>query len=100
MKRKIEAMREIFGKGQGKCGECSHFVRFRYNTRTLQKCEVYGMTSSEASDWAQRWEACGLKDKPYAGRQIMKTLRDVPTVTIEEQIPGQMTIDEWMGGME
>ena len=98
-KRKIEAMRERFGPGPGTCGECSHFVKGQYRTKTLQKCEVYGMTHSEASDWAQKWEACGLKNKPYTGKQIIDELKREPKEEVEEQIPGQMTIDEWMGGI-
>lgn len=64
----------------------------------LQKCEVYGVTHSEATDWAQKWPACGLKNKPYAGRQIIDILKHEPKQRPEEDIPGQMTIDEWMGG--
>lgn len=100
MKRKIEAMRERFGPGKGTCGECSHFVKGRYKTRDLQKCEVYGMTHSEASDWAQKWEACGLKNKPYSGKQIIDLIKHEPKEQVEEQLPGQMSIDDWMGGTE
>lgn len=69
MKRKIEAMHAMFGKAPGKCGECGHLLKFRVSTRMLSKCEVYGDTRSEPR-------------KPEE----------------EEQIDGQMTIDDWLGG--
>ena len=50
--RKIELMHRLFGKAGGMhiCKECTNFVRGRYHTKTLQKCKVYGLTHSEASD--------------------------------------------------
>lgn len=100
MNRKIEAMHSMYGTSKGKCGECSHFVKFQYRTKTLQKCEIYGMTNSEATDWAQKWDACGLKNQPYAGKQIIDELKRSPKEKVEEQLPGQMSIEEWMEGTE
>lgn len=58
--RKIALMHRIFGVSEGRtCRECSNFVKGKYHDRTLCKCRVYGMTHSEASDWAGRWLACG-----------------------------------------
>ena len=58
--RKIDLMHRIFGVSEGHtCRECSNFVKGKYHDRTLCKCRVYGMTHSEASDWAGRWLACG-----------------------------------------
>lgn len=75
MLRKIDAMHQRFGKLDGKqCRDCSHLVRYRYNCRTIQKCRVYGDTCSEASDWRQKWTACGQFNKEYAGRCVMETL--------------------------
>ena len=96
MSRKIEAMHEMFGKGQGTCGECGHLLRYRVSSRMISKCEVYGDTSSEASDWAMKWGACGLKDKPYKGRNIINVLKHAPRKSVEEQLDGQMTIDDWL----
>ena len=58
--RKIALMHRLFGVCEGHaCRECSNLVKGRYHDRILTKCKVYGMTHSEASDWAGRWQACG-----------------------------------------
>ncbi len=41
-----------------KCADCHHLRRLRY-ANTYLKCEVYGITGSEASDWRAKWTACG-----------------------------------------
>lgn len=71
--KKIELMYELFGKKDGKrCGECSNLICGRYHDRILRKCEAYGLTHSEASDWVKRWEACGLFNAEYTGRQVIE----------------------------
>jgi hypothetical protein len=74
--RKIELMHRCFGSVYGHtCGECSHLCEGRYHDRILRKCEIYGLTHSEASDWAKGWCACGLLNQPYSGRPIMEQVR-------------------------
>lgn len=64
MVRKIEAMHRLFGvEPEHKCGECSNLISERYHDKTYRKCKVYGVTNSEASDWAKKYEACGLFNK-------------------------------------
>lgn len=71
--RKIELMHELFGRIEGhSCGECTNLVCGRYHDRILRKCEVYGLTHSEASDWAKRWEACGLFNREYNGAPVIE----------------------------
>lgn len=73
--RKIELMHRQFGKCEGHtCGECSSLEEYRYNTRTYRKCKAYGVTNSEASDWAMRWQACGLFNKPW-DKPIIRLVR-------------------------
>ena len=80
-----------FGKTPGQtCGTCSNFVSGRYHTRTLRKCSVYGLTHSEASDWAKRWEACGCYNKEWTGGEIIQLVRarqtrDDPRIECEGQ---------------
>lgn len=82
--RKIELMHRQFGKCDGHaCRECSNLVKGRYHDRILTKCKVYGMTHSEASDWAGRWQACGLFNKPWEDKPIMRLVR--PTKTEKEE---------------
>lgn len=71
--RKIDLMHRQFGKCDGHtCGECSNLVEGRYHDKIMRKCKVYGMTHSEASDWARRWLACGLFNKPWGDKPIMR----------------------------
>ena len=100
--RKINLMYWLFGKAGGvhTCKECSNFVQARYHTKTLRKCKVYGLTHSEASDWAQRYEACGMFDKEWHGNDIITLVRRGGVQPKEEQpIDGQITFDsEQKGG--
>lgn len=83
--RKIDLMHRLFGKCEGHaCRECSNLVDGRYHYKILRKCKVYGMTHSEASDWTQRWEACGMFNKPWEGKPIMQLVK--PTRKDKEEI--------------
>ena len=65
---KIDKMHELFGKSeQDQCKDCMHLIRNGYN-----KCEIYGVTRSEATDWKQKQTACGLFNKAFVS--------DVPIV--------------------
>ena len=94
--RKIDKMHYLFGKSDGKCKNCEHYSTFKYHDKSYRKCEEYGITQSEASDWKAGYEACGLfpnKENPY-GRYIME-LRiggKCRKKKQEEQIDGQMTL--------
>ena len=66
MKDKIGRMHRAYGMDKSHvCKDCCNFVRGRYHNRTLKKCKAYGLTHSEASDWANSWTACGLFNKPF-----------------------------------
>lgn len=83
--RKIDLMHRLFGKCHGHtCGECSSLVVFNYHSRTYRKCKSYGVTDSEASDWAKRWLACGLFNKPWKDKNIMRLVR--PTRKDKEEM--------------
>lgn len=86
-------MYELFGKTDGKCKNCEHYRTFKYRDKSYRKCEVYGITQSEASDWKARYDACGLfpnKENPY-GRDIIE-LRSGAEKKTEEQIDGQLNL--------
>ena len=98
MLRKIDKMHSMFGKTVGKkCQECDYLVSYRHHNRMVRKCEIYGDTRSEASDWAQSWDACGLIGKEWKGVPIIKTNRWKEPKE-EEQIPGQISIFDIMEG--
>lgn len=97
-KRKIDLMHDMFGYGDGRCGDCPHFEKFHYRDHDYQKCNVYGITNSEATDWRQKWEGCGLFGKSYGGDiPIVETVKHGTKVGNESQIEGQMNlfVGEW-----
>ena len=64
--RKIDAMHLLFGVMDGLCKDCDHMISGRYHDMILHKCEMYGLTHSEASDWRLSYKACGLYNTvPY-----------------------------------
>ena len=94
--RKINLMYWLFGKASGvhTCKECSNFVQGRYHGKTLRKCKVYGMTHSAASDWAKRYEACGMFNKEWHGNDIITLVRRGGGCQKEtQQLDGQITFD-------
>lgn len=96
-KAKIDLMYEYFGYGEGYCRDCEHFKAGRYHDKTLQKCEVYGMTHSEATDWKQKYMACGLFNKPYKGdRTIIELKKHTKRQADNEPMAGQMTLSGMM----
>lgn len=90
---KIAAMHKLFGYGQGICKDCSNLLCVAENRRHY-KCRAYGITHSIATDWAQRWIACGMKDKPTNG--LNPVYRNKPKKIIDDQIEGQMNIEDFL----
>lgn len=91
--RKTELMHELFGKEEGRrCQECAHLIKIYYHGKILKKCCVYGLTHSEASDWRQKYEACGLINKPYTGRKVIELVKRGFQCE-ETHIPGQYSFD-------
>ena len=88
--RKIDFMHKQYGVADGKCGECCHFVKAWYHTRMLRKCKVYGLTHSEASEWAGRWTACGLFNCPTNHQNVIRTVKRGAKETVE--IDGQQEL--------
>lgn len=90
----IRLMHKYFGTSPSRCGECSNLSRSCCGRRTLYKCKVYGDTSSEATDWAKSWPACGMFNREYSGPPMMGASvgRSAPQPEPEEPLDGQM---EW-----
>lgn len=95
--RKVDLMHRILGKCEGHtCGECSNLVEGRYHDKILRKCKVYGLTHSEASDWAKRWTACGWFNKSWGDKPIMRLVRPTRTDKEEAQripLDGQLSME-------
>ena len=95
--RKIDLMHRQFGKCDGHtCRECSNLQHVRPCDRSLTKCRIYGDTSSAASDWAQRWQACGMFNKQWSGKPIIRLVRPTRQEKEEmqrEPIEGQLRME-------
>ena len=91
--RKIEAMHAMFGKAAGICKDCKYF---RGSIGGYKKCRIYGISASEATDWANKWPACGLKDSEYTGSStVVEILKHAPKDKRPElQCEGQLEM-EW-----
>ncbi len=71
-------MHSRFGFCPGhKCAECSNLVQHLYDT-TYYKCMCYGESSSEATDWRKKYDACGLFNREYSGRRGMWFVKRAP----------------------
>jgi hypothetical protein len=50
----------IYGKTEGKkCGACVHCKQHRGGSKRFYKCHLAKISSSQATDWNSRWDACG-----------------------------------------
>ena len=95
MKRKIEAMYEEYGMIPNKyCKTCCNLFRGEYHGRTYSKCIAYGVSHSEATDWAIGNKACGLHNKTFnerAQKPFINVLKSVKEVD-NEPMKGQMSL--------
>lgn len=95
--RKIDLMHRQFGKCEGHaCRECSNLVKEEYHGRTYTKCKVYGQTMSAASDWVQRYQACGLFNKSWDKGPIIRLVRPERTKQEDAQrvpLDGQISME-------
>lgn len=97
LEKKIDLMHKMFGVGlpSDTCKTCWHLKAHCHNNKTYYKCACYGETPSAASDFRQKWQACGLYNKPYIlGRTVMEINRHRYHGTKKEvmQIEGQVSM--------
>lgn len=83
--KKIDLMRSMFGRDEGTCKDCSHLVR-KMHSRAYYKCEVYGESASEATDWRLKYPACGLKNKFTSYENVYKLAKEEKSDIAEGQI--------------
>lgn len=93
---KIQLMQKLYGRHPGaKCETCSHLGRYHYHDKHYYKCDVYGVTNSEASDWRCKNEACGLYNTETTDREIIRLVRPERRAEIlNEPIQGQIELFE------
>ncbi len=62
--RKYKTMQRIYGTTEGKtCKTCRHLLRQHWNKRNYYKCELWYISSSEATDIRLKNQACGRYEK-------------------------------------
>lgn len=92
--RKIEAMHKEYGRLEGKkCGDCCNLSSYTQG-RTWYKCEAYGVSSSEATDWAKRNIACGLFGVDFTVMRktpLIEKLKRVKRQADDKPIEGQIS---------
>lgn len=73
----IEYMHYYYGVASGEklCGECCNLVTLKAGDKTLKKCRAYGVTCSCGSDWAKKWDACGLFGKQIDHQIVSDTAK-------------------------
>ena len=94
-KRKpVELMRRLYGGCPGChiCAECCNFTVIHAGRKKLFKCKAYGVTCSSASDWAKRWEPCGLFGKP-ADRPMVTTGQKMAFAKAERPVESRPQIE-------
>lgn len=93
--RKIDAMHRIYGKDPWgrKCDKCPHLFR-RVRSRAYYKCEVYGSSASEATDWRVGYWACAMIDKDLEKGHVpvFERLKHSPATL--PKIPGQISMED------
>lgn len=91
--RKIAAMHKEYGHAWGKrCGDCPWLYSAEMRSgRRYYKCAAYGSSSAESTDWAKKWEACGLIDKTLPDVSLLERLKHAARPT-NRPIKGQIDI--------
>lgn len=88
--RKIAAMHKMFSATEGlTCKGCKHLISGRYHDRIYHKCELYGMSHSEATDWRLSYTACGLYNmhvKRSTWVPVMDRLKPSPAPPLDGQV--------------
>lgn len=85
--RKIELMHNMFGVADGTCKECFNFMP-AYGG--YSKCRIYGISRSAATDWNNRFPACGKKNQFYHGGAVVKLVR--PEKKKDDVFEGQISL--------
>lgn len=66
MLKKIEAMYKYYGKRVNeKCNGCCHLAQYPSGAKLVNKCEAYGVSRGNATDWNSSYNACGIYNDRY-----------------------------------
>ena len=90
---KLDAMYAYFGKEHvHRCKDCQNLLTGEYRGRRYSKCLRYGVSHSQATDWAQGWKACGAFNRPLNEGEYTVMRRMERKKSSEEEIQGQVSL--------
>lgn len=99
MSKPIEIMHYYFATSKDNhCETCCNLIEMNIGKKTVRKCRAYGITCSNKSDWAKKWQACGLYEKEVNHQVISDTAKRMfSRIGIRYEPPtnidGQMKLD-------
>ena len=95
IERRIAAMHKRFGTNYALCcKDCNHLICGEYHDRRYYKCEIYGLSHSESSDWRRSWMACGMYNVPQDMDRWMPLMKQINhSPKLEPPIEGQIRIE-------
>ena len=93
--RKIAAMHKRFGTcGVLRCKDCDHLISGEWHDRRYHKCELYGLSHSEATDWRLSYHACGMYNVPQDMDRWVPLMKQIHHgVKAEPPIDGQVGLE-------
>lgn len=87
-----DVMRRCFGSTDAQCKTCKHLLTGEWHDKTYHKCELYGLSHSEATDWRVSEQACGMYNM-HVKRSEWLPVIDRETLRHVEQIEGQVEME-------
>lgn len=95
IERKITAMHKRFGTcGVLQCRDCCHLISGDWHDRRYHKCEIYGLSHSEATDWRLSYQACGMYNVPQDMDRWVPLIKQLPwQAKPEPPLEGQMRLE-------
>jgi hypothetical protein len=95
IERRIAAMHKRFGTNYALCcKDCNHLICGEYHGRRYYKCEIYGLSHSESSDWRRSWMACGMYNVPQDMDRWVPLMKQINHSRMAEPpIEGQIRIE-------
>ena len=96
IERKIAAMHKRFGMcGALQCRGCCHLISGEWHDRRYHKCEIYGLSHSEATDWRLSWRACGMYNVPQDMDRWVPLIKQLSwqAKPVEPPLEGQMRLE-------
>lgn len=94
--RKIDAMHQRFGTcGALQCRDCCHLISGEWHDKRYHKCELYGMSHSEATDWRLSYQACGMYNVPQDMDRWVDLIKQLSwqAKPVEPPLEGQMRLE-------